>query len=358
MPESGPIPSQLVKESRTEPIAGSQTSHRTMRVGTMTISDTTTLSRVDSWSIPLYLRLLAMAARLPSGTEDALLLGLDAREETVDVLGVLDEALDRRDHHRRGEVGARVAVHELRDRLGRLDVLQRLLLQGRVAARVSRLVGGDDARVGLEREQLRLGLGDVLEQLLGAALVLRLGAHHVAVDRRLDGVGADRRVDLGEAEEVEVVLLGALGELLGEERAEDVHARLLLLERLCRLLPGAAERVRLVQREDAGPRVEDLLDLRVGPVLLARHQADVEVVAVDAQVDLVERAHGGPAVLVAEGDRVEAVLLHLRAERVELVEGLGDLVALVLEDALAVEDRPRVVGDRHEVLLAVGTGRR
>src|SRR6478609_4264242 len=268
MPESGPIPSQLVKESRTEPIAGSQTSHRTMRVGTMTMKDTTTLSRVDSWSIPLYLRLLAMAARLPSGPEDALLLGLDAREQAVDVLRVLDEALDRRDHHRRGEVGAGVAVHELRDRLGGLDELERLLLQSGVAARVGRAVRRDDARVGLEGEQLGLWLGDVVQQLLGGRLVLRLGAHHVAVDRGLDDVGADRRVDLGEPEEDQVVLLGALGELLGDEGAEEVHARLLLLERLRRLLPRAPERVRLVQRQDAGPGVEDLLDLGVGPVLL------------------------------------------------------------------------------------------
>src|SRR6478736_4077161 len=130
MPESGPIPSQLVKESRTVPIAGSHTSHVTMSVGTMTMRPTMTLSRVESWSIPLYFRLplLAMSARLPSGTEDALLLGLDAREQAVDVLRVLDGALDGRDHHRRGEVGAGVAVHGLRDRLDGLDELERLLL--------------------------------------------------------------------------------------------------------------------------------------------------------------------------------------------------------------------------------------
>ncbi len=131
---------------------------------------------------------------------------------------------------------------------------------------------------------------------------------------------------------------------------------LLLLERLGRLLPGAPERVGLVQRQDARPRVEDLLDLVGVPCLLARHQADVEVVAVDAQVELVERAHRRPAVLVAERDRDEAVLLHLGAEGVEVVEGLGDLVAVLGEHALAVEDRPRVVGGRHEVLLAVVTG--
>ena len=109
--------------------------------------------------------------------------------------------------------------------------------------------------------------------------------------------------------------------------------------------------------EQPGPGVEDLLDLVAVPGLLAGHQADVEVVAVDPQVELVEGAHGRPAVLVAEGDRDEAVLLHLRAEGLELVERLGLLVAVLLEDALAVEDRPRVVGRRDEVLLAVVAGR-
>src|SRR5689334_18100891 len=191
MPESGPIPSQLVNESRTEPIAGIQTSQRTRRVGTATISAMTTRSRADSWSMPLYLRVLAMVSRLLSGPEDALLLGLDARAEAVDVLRVLQEGLQGGDHDRRREVRAGVAVHELRDGLSRLHVLLRLLLQRRVAARVGLVVRGDDAGVGLEGEQLGLGLRDVVEQLLGGALVLGPGAHHVAVDRRLDGVGAD-----------------------------------------------------------------------------------------------------------------------------------------------------------------------
>ena len=79
----------------------------------------------------------------------------------------------------------------------------------------------------------------------------------------------------------------------------------------------------------------------------------MEVVAVGAHVDVVERAHGGPAVLVAEGDRRHAVLLDLLAERLEVVEVRGRLVAVLLPDALLVEDRPRVVVERDEVLLAV-----
>src|SRR6476619_1762145 len=165
MLESGPIPSQLVKESRTEPTAGSQINQVTRTVGTTTIRATTILSRVESWSMPLYVRLPAMGLASRSGTEDALLLGLDAAGEAVDVLRVLDERLDGRDHDGRREVRTGVAVHELRDRLGVLDELERLLLQRRVAAGVSRGVRRDDARVGLEGEELGLGLRDVEEQL-------------------------------------------------------------------------------------------------------------------------------------------------------------------------------------------------
>src|SRR3954466_13934793 len=92
------------------------------------------------------------------------------------------------------------------------------------------------------------------------------------------------------------------------------------------------------------------------PGPFAGHQVDVKVVAVDAQVGDVERPHRGPAVLVGEADRRQAVLLHLAGERLELVERLGDLVAVLLEHALAVEERPRVVVERHEVLLAVEAG--
>jgi len=56
-------------------------------------------------------------------------------------------------------------------------------------------------------------------------------------------------------------------------------------------------------------------------------------------------------------ERDQAVALDLRGESLELVEGLGDRVALVREDALPVEDRPRIQVDRDEILLAVVTGR-
>ena len=64
------------------------------------------------------------------------------------------------------------------------------------------------------------------------------------------------------------------------------------------------------------PGVEHGLDLRVRPLLLAGHQVDVEVVAVQPQVEDVERAHRRPAVLVAEGERDEAVRLASSSARV------------------------------------------
>ena len=77
----------------------------------------------------------------------------------------------------------------------------------------------------------------------------------------------------------------------------------------CQVRPSAAVRV---ERQQGLPGLEDGLDLRVGPLLLAGHQVDVELVAVEAHVQDVERAHGRPAVLVPERERDEAVRLHLR----------------------------------------------
>ena len=173
-----------------------------------------------------------------SAGEDAQLLLLDVLHQPVDVVGRLDEALQRRDHHRGREVGAGVPVEELGDGLRRLDELGRLLLQCGVAGLVGLVVRRDDARVGLDGDVLRVGGAQVGEQLLRTVLVLGPLGHHVSVDGRFDRVGADGRVDLGEGEEVEVVLFRTLGELLRDEGAQKVHAGLLLLQRLSRLLPG------------------------------------------------------------------------------------------------------------------------
>ncbi len=83
----------------------------------------------------------------------------------------------------------------------------------------------------------------------------------------------------------------------------------------------------------------------------------MELIAVLTHVEDIERPHRRPAVLVAESERDEAVRLHLLGQGDELVEGLGDRVALLLEEALAVDDDPRVVVHRDEVLLSVVAGR-
>src|SRR6059058_4633792 len=124
------MPFQLVNDSSTEAIAGNQT--RTSSVGTMVISVTTARSRPDSLRTrflraetgaggappePVSGRGTAVGWAVISGREDRLLLALYALRGPVDVLGVLDELLQRRDHHRRREVGAGVAVEELGDLL-------------------------------------------------------------------------------------------------------------------------------------------------------------------------------------------------------------------------------------------------
>ena len=79
----------------------------------------------------------------------------------------------------------------------------------------------------------------------------------------------------------------------------------------------------------------------------------MEVVAVQPKVEDVEGAHGRPTVLVAEGERRQAVRLHLRAEGEEIGPGRRDGVTLGREDALPVEDAPRVVVDRDAIDMLV-----
>ncbi len=109
--------------------------------------------------------------------------------------------------------------------------------------------------------------------------------------------------------------------------------------------------------EELGPLLEDGSHLRAVPGLLPGHQVDVELVAVDPHVDDVEGAHRGPAVLVRERDRRQAVGLHLLGERDELGPRLGSGVALLLPQGLPVVHGPRVVLVRHEVLVPVGACR-
>lgn len=297
------------------------------------------------------------------GGEECLLLPFDPVDQSVDVVRFVDEALDGLDHHRGGEVGPRVAVHELRYLLRARDQVHRLLLKRRVRGGVGVLADRDVVGVAREIHVLGLAGGQPGQQVPGTlhrAVVLQaLGVlrQQESVDGRLDRVLAVRRVDLGEGEEVDVVLL-VLGELLARVReSEDGHPALALLEGGRRLLPGTAVGALLAVREHAAPGVEDVLDAPVGPGFLTGHQRLVELVAVGAHVEVVEGAHRGPAVLVAERDRRQLVLLHPPGERQILVQGARRLVPVLREDALPVEDRPRVVVVRREVLLAVGAGR-
>src|SRR5262249_7817705 len=82
--------------------------------------------------------------------EDGLLLRLDVLGDGVDVLGVVEIRLDRRDHDGRREVGPGIAVHELRNVLCAGDEIDGLLLPYVVSAGVGLAVAGDVVDVGLE----------------------------------------------------------------------------------------------------------------------------------------------------------------------------------------------------------------
>ncbi|GEM_PF-6569046 len=214
-----------------------------------------------------------------------------------------------------------------------------------VLRRFGLLTDRDRGGMGLLVGHLGPGTAQVGQERLGPLLVLRPLAQHVSVGGRLDRAGTDRRVDLGEHEEIEIVLFGTRSELLSHEGAQVVHAGLALLQAASRFLPRTAHRVWLAQRQQSAPHVEDVLNLLLRPVLLARHQLDVKRVAVLAHVQDVEQAHRLPAVLVGHRERHQAVLLHLRREGLQLVKGLRDRVAVFGEDALAVLHHPRVIGD-------------
>ena len=223
------------------------------------------------------------------------------------------------------------------------------------------LAVGMHARLVLEEDALGGALGPELEVGLGGIAlgreVRRLGGELPGVDRRVErGLGVVLRPECREREEVEVGEVGRIlgrRECAGHEQAEQVHPGLLLDERVGGVGPVQARVVLCVEGQDLLPLLEDRRDLRVGPLLLARHQADMEVVAVEPEVEDVEGAHRRPALLVAESDRRQAVGLHLGGQGLQVVPRLRDRVALVLEEALPVEDGPRVVVHRDRVDLAV-----
>ena len=226
--------------------------------------------------------------------------------------------------------------------LRRADELGRLLLQRVVALGRGAVGGGDVVGVGLEVDVLRRrrwrgrraapwprprswASADIMKPSIGASM------ESVPCSELISGNGKKSRS-----------ARSASGNCWPTNEPSRYMPLFLLHEVLRRLLPGAAERVRLVQRRAARRQVSKtsltfLLSQDSSPAM----QALVEVVAVDAHVEDVERAHGRPAVLVGEADRGQAVLLHLRAEGLELVERLRDLVALLLRTGSCGRRPPR-----------------
>ncbi len=143
-----PIPSQFVNESRIEQIVGNQTRPPVTRTGipTMTASATRSARGEPDGALPVAravrprrsLRCRSPSRRWlqPHDPKIAFFCFWMLLHEPVDVARVVEERLERRDHHRGGEVGPRVAVHVLRDVLGRRDQRRLLLLQRACSATV------------------------------------------------------------------------------------------------------------------------------------------------------------------------------------------------------------------------------
>src|SRR5262245_66511005 len=68
------------------------------------------------------------APAVGSRSVDALGLRVDALHQSVDVAGVVNEVLQRGDHHRRGECGVGVGVKEMADVYGGVVECLRILL--------------------------------------------------------------------------------------------------------------------------------------------------------------------------------------------------------------------------------------
>src|SRR3954463_6514825 len=116
-----PIPSQFVNDRPIEATVGNQTSPPTRMTGTVIITAIAMRSRMESRTarplrgVPSGCSAVATPEVIASvgdcsRSEDRDLLLLDAAAEPIDVVGIVEERLDRRDHDGRREVGSRVAV--------------------------------------------------------------------------------------------------------------------------------------------------------------------------------------------------------------------------------------------------------
>ena len=84
----------------------------------------------------------------------------------------------------------------------------------------------------------------------------------------------------------------------------------------------------------------------------------MEVVSIGAHVDHVEHTHLRPLAVVGRGQRRDPVRLHLRRESFKFGKCGRNGIALLGKQTLAVMDAPRVIVERHEVLIAIVAGAR
>ena len=207
---------------------------------------------------------VALMAGLPVTRRRSSSSALDALERARRRRRGSDELLERRDHHGGREVGPGVAVEELGDRASpsrptrptssaasctatcRRSVLAEMNGSARCCWPVRRRPGWPGSRGTSWRRPRSSGSAAIRSRRSGASIASAPIAG--SISGKLKKSTSSR---------------SSSRELLEDEGAEQVHAGLLLLQRLRGLLPGAAERVGLVERQQLLPGVEDLLDLGV-----------------------------------------------------------------------------------------------
>src|SRR6266545_6820327 len=150
MSDQPPMPSHCANDSAIEPNVGPHTSSRCTAAGMPSISPSTSRSRRPIRLRPRPAGAPGGGASSPAraGTDGTvtvrtsaaevvrLLLFLDLLHDPVDLVRVVEEVADGALHDVLREVGAGVAVQELRDVLGGADRLGGLLLQLGVAGLV------------------------------------------------------------------------------------------------------------------------------------------------------------------------------------------------------------------------------
>ncbi|CAM2160202.1 hypothetical protein PT2222_70185 [Paraburkholderia tropica] len=299
---------------------------------------------------------IARAAAIGLLLVDTLARVFELREDRIDLRRIGHELLHAL-HAFVGHFLGHVAIVELRDAALRVrenleaDLRDRVfrfrrLAVGRQRAQTLRELRAHFRRFGEGEERVRVGLVLRFRRNMQRFDRTVLGRRHIRVD--------DREL------EVAHLLLHRGAEAARDEGAHQHHRGLALEQERLRGVEVVGQRVidEIAGVEQLLPRRVDLLHARVGVRHFARHELLVELVAVQAQVEIIEPARECPRVASAHGDRRDAGGFELLAVVEKLVPGFR-LVrdADLLEQVLTIEHAPRVIDRGRGVLLAVVRGR-